>query len=86
MNMSVSDIVRRLQVLSGRCTSLAAALALAATLAGPAPAAAEEAAEPEGAEAAAEEAAETSSAPSSEVFIPTEEISEDFAVSFPVDI
>lgn len=26
------------------------------------------------------------SAPSSEVFIPTEEISEDFAVSFPVDI
>ena len=31
------------------------------------------------------EPAETSQ-PSSEVFIPTEEISEDFAVSFPVDI
>lgn len=29
---------------------------------------------------------EAASAPSSEVFIPTEEISEDFAVSFPVDI
>ena len=28
----------------------------------------------------------TSEAPSGEVFIPTEEISEDFAVSFPVDI
>ena len=28
----------------------------------------------------------TGSGPSSEVFIPTEEISEDFAVSFPVDI
>lgn len=28
----------------------------------------------------------TAGTPSSEVFIPTEEISEDFAVSFPVDI
>ena len=28
----------------------------------------------------------TTDAPASEVFIPTEEISEDFAVSFPVDI
>ncbi len=35
---------------------------------------------------AAESAAEGPSEPSSEVFIPTEEISEDFAVSFPVDI
>ncbi len=34
----------------------------------------------------AEEQAGESGTPSSEVFIPTEEISEDFAVSFPVDI
>lgn len=46
------------------------------------------------AEAAADEdevpaetqAGDASAEPSSEVFIPTEEISEDFAVSFPVDI
>lgn len=34
----------------------------------------------------AQPAAEAEHPPASEVFIPTEEISEDFAVSFPVDI
>ena len=46
-----------------------------------------EAADAEETEATATEDTEvTASGPSSEVFIPTEEISEDFAVSFPVDI
>ena len=36
--------------------------------------------------AAAYAASETSAAPDDEVFVPTEEISEDFAISFPVDI
>lgn len=45
------------------------------------------AAEAESSENAEAETSETTaSTPSSEVFIPTEEISEDFAVSFPVDI
>ncbi len=45
-------------------------------------------AEPEDEDAVTETANEEESgdSPSSEVFIPTEEISEDFAVSFPVDI
>lgn len=49
--------------------------------AGAAEAAAEETAPPE-----RTESADGDEAPASEVFIPTEEISEDFAVSFPVDI
>ena len=36
--------------------------------------------------AAAYAASETSEPPEDEVFVPTEEISEDFAISFPVDI
>lgn len=46
----------------------------------------------DGSDAGSTDAAETATseattdAPASEVFIPTEEISEDFAVSFPVDI
>ena len=39
-----------------------------------------------GSEDAGSEAAATEKKPSTDVFIPTEEISEDFAVSFPVDI
>ncbi len=42
---------------------------------------------PEGSEEAATDGEDTAEAPASvDVFIPTEDISEDFAVSFPVDI
>jgi len=44
------------------------------------------AAEPPAQPAASAEADAPAPAPSAEVFIPTEEISEDFAVAFPVDI
>jgi hypothetical protein len=43
-------------------------------------------ADTEASDTATAEAASDEDAESSEVFIPTEEISEDFAVSFPVDI
>lgn len=47
----------------------------------------ETSADEEGQDARSETEVEaTEKKPSSEVFIPTEEISEDFAVSFPVDI
>ena len=95
--MSSSEKIRHLKCAAGSRIPVAVALLAAAMLAGPVPAAGQEAAEAAGADAAGaaeedsagtgtDEAAETASAPSAEVFIPTEEISEDFAVSFPVDI
>lgn len=76
-----------------RWLNLASALLLAAAAFGfwvdARPAFAAEAAptsaEPEAA-TADDEVTDAEAKPSSEVFIPTEEISEDFAVSFPVDI
>ena len=92
MEMSSSEKIRHLKCAAGSRIPVAVALLAAAMLAGPVPAAAQEPAEAAGAAEAdaagtgTDEAAETASAPSAEVFIPTEEISEDFAVSFPVDI
>lgn len=55
-------------------------------LLGAAPLRAAEAESSDNADAEAETTETSTGAPPSEVFIPTEEISEDFAVSFPVDI
>ena len=82
---------------SHSCTTLSQALAavlLAATIGLWSAAVAAAQADPDSAAQTSEEAEgsqgedveDTTGRPSSEVFIPTEEISEDFAVSFPVDI
>jgi hypothetical protein len=91
MHMQQTAARRRRNVRHGAPAALMAAgllcLALALVPAGPARAAeAADEAEPPQAAQQEREPARAETAPSPDIFVPSEEISEDFAVPFPVDI
>jgi uncharacterized membrane protein YkoI len=83
--MSIAPLLQK--VLTGLVLSASALLAQSSYAAeAAAPAADTESSDKQPAERAQKQDQPATAAAKSEVFIPTEEISEDFAVSFPVDI